>query len=453
MTPFLRRALPVAAVSALALSGASVASALPADRMQDELTAASWWYTAMGVPQLHAAGATGRGITVAVIDGPFNATVPELKGRFTATSTCPGVPAQSTDEFAAHGTSMAALIVGSGKGTVDGKGVRGIAPDAKVLGFTFAGERSGVVGCSSKTSLGDAVDAAVKAGAKVISISYGAADDTSAAAVGRAQRAGAIVVAATDDHEKEVGLPAGYNGVLAVNPVDQKARLAAFAAPWKFANDIAVVAPGVLVNRIAPGADGQWRSNASSDGSSPATAVVSGGLAAVWSKYPQASANQVIQLMLATPGVRVGKGTDGKAAFFTAFRRSGSGLPSGDTKTGYGWGVFDPADMVAGDPSRLPDVNPFVATGGKTPSYEDITGTPPPGTSGASPSPSATSSPAGSGQAAEPAGQTSAGGVPAWVWVAVALLVLAAAGGAVAVARGRGGRTDTERGDRDGAGQ
>lgn len=421
-----------------------------------ELAAASWWYAAMDVAQMHRT-ATGKGVTVAVIDGPFNAQVPELKGKFTAKSTCGNASAQSTDAVAAHGTSMAALIGGTGKGSVDGAGVLGIAPDARLLGYTIAG-KDGIgstagLACGVKgNSVGDAIDAAVKDGAKILSMSVGASDDTSTAAIGRAQRAGVIVVAATDDHNKVVGYPGGANGVLSVNAVDSKVQLAPFSAPWGAAGDISTVAPGVGVNSLRP-VNGSWSSASSVDGSSSATALVSGGLAVVWSHFPKATANQVIQLMVNTPGVRVGKGKDGKPGFFTSFRRSGTNLPHGDTRTGYGYGVFDPADMLEGDPSTYPDVNPFLnPADGLKPSYQEVTGKAPSSATTAPATPTAsgpsTSTAAQGGSATKADAQPAqGGGTSPWVWIGGVLAVLVAAAVGFGVMRGRGATTSSREGN------
>ncbi|WP_406831434.1 S8/S53 family peptidase [Pedococcus sp. KACC 23699] len=462
LVPASAQATPSTA-SALAVRPVAVAAGVVADDAAD-LARASWWRDAMGVDEMQRT-ATGKGITVAVIDGPFNAQVPELKGKLKARSTCPTAPAQTTDAIASHATTMAALIGGTGKGTAGGNGVRGIAPDVRLLGYTIAdaggGIRPGDLKCGSPVNaMSNAIDAAVKDGANILSISIGAADTTSNQALGRAQRAGVIVVAATDDHDKTVGYPGLANGVLAVNAVDQKVQLATFSAPWKYRDDIATVAPGIEVNSIYRTENG-WTSAGRAGGSSHAAAIVSGGLALVWSHFPKATANQIIQLMVNTPGIKVAQGKDGKKGFFTSFRRSGAGLPHGDTKTGYGYGVFDPADMLKGDPSTYPDVNPFLdPADGFKPSYQEVTGKAPPAsgtttpssgtspTSGAMPrsGTTATSKPDGGATKADSV-STQDGGTPGWIWVALVLVVLVLAGVGFGVMRGRGTTTNSGEGN------
>ncbi len=459
LAPAIARATPATSPATTMASAPAAAAARPAVGIAGaarvvagdtaDLATASWWREAMDVEEMQRT-ATGKGITVAVIDGPFNAQVPELKGKLTARSTCSAAPAQSTDAVASHGTTMAALIGGSGKGTVAGAGVRGIAPDARLLGYTIATEggfRKGDLSCGAAgNSVGDAIDAAVKDGAKILSMSVGAADDTSTAAIGRAQRAGAIVVAATDDRDKVVGYPAGANGVLAVNAVDSKVQLAEFSAVWEYKNDIATAAPGVAVNSIYRTENG-WTSAGRANGSSPAAAIVAGGLALVWSHFPDAKANQIIQLMVNTPGVKVDQGKDGKTGFFTSFRRSGKDLPHGDTRTGYGFGVFDPADMLKGDPSAYPDENPFLdPADGFTPTYREVTGKAPPTVSTGTPtSAEPTSSTATSSSAptqAEGATTATDDGTSPWLWVGLVLGLLVLGGVGFGVMRGRGTTTD-----------
>ena len=68
-----------AAVAATLFVAAPLASA-------DALDDGQWWRTAMGVDELNRSGA-GKGVTVALIDGPIDSSVPELKGRVASSTT------------------------------------------------------------------------------------------------------------------------------------------------------------------------------------------------------------------------------------------------------------------------------------------------------------------------------------------------------------------------------
>lgn len=396
----------------------------------------------MGVPELHRSGA-GQGITVAVIDGPIDPDVPELKGRVASSTTecltADGGPQSSTvtGPAADHATMMASLLVGSGKGTAaGGRGVAGMAPEATLrhyaVGFTSAAE-PGKFACRLEGEVSDAQDdatarairQAVQDGARVISISL-TTDYTReyAPALLDAYRAGAIVVASTDNRYRSVYWPGVGNGVVTVTHVDANGNLDNSATRHSTLVDFA--APG---SKVAAGrwtTDG-WRSDVVSDGASQATAITAGGLAAVWSAHPDASANQVLQAAKDAIGLRAEDGT-----FLTWFRRVGTGLPETTGKTeSYGFGIFSPADAVKLDVEHLPDTNPMVSErGAEEPTAAEIAAV----TAAASAAPSATpsrsprheptaSDPAPAGQAStEPAPTGQAPWIVGGVLVGLALL-------------------------------
>ena len=270
---------------------------------------------------------------------------------------------------------------------------------------------------------------AVADGADIINLSLaGGYDADYAPALLEAYRAGVILVAGTSNERRDVLWPANGNGVVAVNPVDRTGLV--YEDSVVDAANVGLTAPGKGVNSF--GWDGgAWHSDYRSDGSSNATALVSGGLAAMWSAHPDATANQVLQAAKAGVGLR--RGAEGVQ---TWFRREGEDLPQvTERNRAYGWGIFAPADAVAIDPTTLPDENPFVVdTRGAEPTLEQIealTATP-----SARVSPTASTAPAPTAGTAAPR-PAEADGAP---WVLPALLALAltvAATMAVAVARRR----------------
>ena len=180
----------------------------------------------IGADQLHAAGVTGEGVTIAVIDtgvadvpgldapgkvihGPdlsFEAGVPELYNR---------------DSFG-HGTVMASIIAGD-----DGVhgGFRGVAPGARILSLKVA-DNTGAVDVSQVIAAIDfVVDTRDDTDARVINLSYqgaGRADvrtDPLIAAVERAWAAGIVVVVSAGNHgdgRTGLGNPAQSPWVIAV---------------------------------------------------------------------------------------------------------------------------------------------------------------------------------------------------------------------------------------------
>jgi hypothetical protein len=415
-----------------------------------------WWWDAMGVDELQEAG-TGKGVTVAVVDTPINPDVPELRGRV-ARSSSPCLAAgggtmspRSTGREAEHGTTMAALIAGTGRGSgPGGTGIRGIAPDATLLHYAVSypnPQRAGDLACGISGPGYDelaagvvaSIRAAVADGADIINLSVVTDYDAGyGPALLEAYRAGAIVVAGTDNSGRGVMWPALGNGVVVVNPVDRQGRV--YGQSVKNAPSIGFTAPGKGVNSLGVEA-GRWRSDFLADGSSNATALVSGGLAAMWSAHPDATANQLLQAARAGVGLR--KGSSG---IETWFRRVGPDLPEVTARNpAYGWGIFAPADAVATDPGTLPDTNPMALDlGGAEPSADDIAAVAaaPSASASASASPSSTST-------ATPAPDADDGDVSPWPTVGIgALAMLVAMAAALLLARRRGGST-TPGGDPD----
>ncbi|KQU66462.1 S8 family serine peptidase [Phycicoccus sp. Root101] len=438
----------VVAAALVALPGLAGAGS-PLASSAEAANPTPWWPAAMGFDDLAAAGAKGKGVTVAVIDGTIDPDAADVKGRIASVFTPCTAPATAADADADHATEIAQVIVGTGARSGGTPGVRGIAPEVTLRHYSIGtGEKNlcGVKDDGDKRSpLLIAMEKALADGARIVNLSFGSSSTSGdeKRAILLAQHAGAIVVAATGDGA--VSFPAAYNGVVAVNACDSKAQL-----DPRGANDIgygiAFCAPGVgLV--LGEHRGGTWVAQGKLvDGTSFAAPLVAGGLAAYWSKYPGATADQVLQAALKNPGMKQGTSNSGAKGWIAAYRRVGSGFPKiqDSTRTGFGWGIFAPADAVRVDPTSYPDTNPLLRTAnGLGPTAEEVasgvladdaTSSP---SSTASPSSSASSStssstssaPAGTsgkdGSAtAQPSGD--GGGVPAWVWVVVLVVVLAA---------------------------
>ncbi|MFC7489262.1 MULTISPECIES: S8 family peptidase [unclassified Knoellia] len=345
----------------------AVAPTASADALDD----GQWWRAAMGVEELHRTG-TGKGVTVALIDGPIDSSVPELEGRIASSTTeclAPGGelrPSTMKGVISEHATSMAALIVGSGKGTASGgRGIAGIAPEATLRHYAAAYRSAGAeskLTCGleyadldvASEAIARSIRQAVKDGAKVISISLTAGyDDEFIPALLEAYEAGAIVVASTNNETRQVFWPGIGNGVVTVTHVDAAGNLDSSAMRKSSFVDFA--APGTKIATGGSTSSG-WKSDVLSDGSSQATAITAGGLAALWSAHPGATGNQVLQAAKDAIGLRA---EDGK--FLTWFRRVGDNLPDASGKTeSYGFGIASPADAVKLDVESLPDKNPMV---------------------------------------------------------------------------------------------
>lgn len=422
-------------------------------RAADAPLPGEWWRSAMGVDALNRSG-TGKGVTVAVIDGPIDPTVPELRGKVVSSRSYCETPGGATGRLlspsakgkvAEHATSMASLIAGTGKGTgPGGRGILGIAPDVRIRHYAVLyrgtdGENQCVMrkagGDNIDQAIADAMAQAAEDGADVISISLIAGfDEDMIESLLAAYRGDAVVVAGTPNTRTDPQWPGLGNGVVLVNSVDRAGRIPDFAV--HNSSFIGLTAPGKDV--MAGSYDGSgWHSDTVVSGSSIATALVSGGIAAMRSAHPDAGAGQVLQAVKDTVGLRPKKG----GGYETWFRRSGTDLPTVKTpNAAYGWGIFDPADAVRVDPTTLPTDNPFVRDNSAAdPTREQIAAATGSGSPSASSSATPTASPTASSpsaQAAAPARTDEGSGTP-WlpIGVGVLVLVLLAAGGAYLLGR------------------
>jgi subtilisin family serine protease len=385
--------------------------------------------------------ADGRGVTIALIDATLDLRTPDLRGAdIHMKKNCDGLSDHRLDRpnrEQSHGSSMATLLVGTGRGTAPGgAGMLGIVPGATVNFYPLdtkpepAGEAT-YIECDA-VKQAHSMEAAMRDGADIISTSTGSNKSASLARqVVRAARQGAVVVASSGDTSANrygIEFPAGHRGVVAVNAVDSRAR------PWsKNPRPVlnpccdpeypVISAPGVDVEVGGYVAGRGWVSGEKMTGTSPATAIVAGSLALVKSKYPRATGNQLIQNLIHFTG--------------------GTRPYSWDAR--FGFGIVSVTKMLAHDPTGWPDVNPLMGTPRDAIRKFPMSAYRAPGSAGqaaASATPSAQQSPSGAAADRQAASQqTSSTGLPGWTWPLAGVAVLAAAGALLVVRRGRRGPT------------
>jgi hypothetical protein len=356
---------------AAAILGSTLVGALgavSASAAGDPTGGGLWYFTAPGLADIHKK-TTGKGISVAILDGPIDPATPDLMGAKNLIthpdSFCDdngdGVqePGVSTDKAAEHASGMAALITGTGAGKGGQPGVMGVAPSATVRHYAVTLNSDNPCNLDGSSGIAPGIDQAVADGAQIISISLsGDVGTGNLEAIAKAERAGVIVVAASNNRGgTNLGWPASANGVVSVESADVNLQLndEAVTSPL-----LSVVAPGEVIRRIL-WSDGHWDTYGFSNGSSDATAWTAGALALVWSAYPDASANQIIQTLLRSTG-------------------KGGGQLNRDNSWGYG--VVSIGGMLKVDPATYPDVNPLLRKDASAkPAYTDVV--PPAPTSGA----------------------------------------------------------------------
>ncbi len=211
----------------------------------DPLLKDQWHMERIGAPRAWDF-ATGRGVTVAVVDtgiacetyGPF------MKGTDLANTECvPGWNFVTKNEHAnddqGHGTHVAGTIAQS---TNNGLGASGVAFHARLMPVkVLSGE-----GWGSTADVADGIRWAAENGAQVINLSLGGPRNSGVLqkAIDFALSRGVVVVAAAGNSGGRVQFPGASDGVIGVSAVGPDDKLAKFSSRG---DGVDLAAPGVNV--------------------------------------------------------------------------------------------------------------------------------------------------------------------------------------------------------------
>ncbi len=249
----------------------------------DPLLERQWHLERIGAPSAWA-WATGRGVTVAVVDTGVACEdrPPFSRGTDLAQTWCLGgfniidnKPGASDDN--GHGTHVAGTIAQS---TNNGLGGAGVAFHARLLPVKVLDAQ----GRGTTVQVADGIRFAADAGAHVINLSLGGgrASRIMRDAIAYARSNGVTVVAAAGNNGRYVEYPAAFDGVIAVSATDSSDELARFSSRGK---QIAIAAPGVQVlqQTICNGGRNKCEQFATFSGTSMAAPHVSGAAALLMS--------------------------------------------------------------------------------------------------------------------------------------------------------------------------
>ncbi|WP_328900730.1 S8 family serine peptidase [Streptomyces sp. NBC_00441] len=292
-----RASAVVAALGALLLLGGAVAPAATADTMRER----QWYLDRMQAPAMWKVS-TGEGITVAVLDTGVIPTVPELTGRVLKGKNFMEPKRGADQDTNGHGTAMAMLIAGNG---ANDQGVKGLAPDARILPLTVWGTTK-EAGFRRVDALVDALRYAADSEARIIDIGvsfHTSVDDDERdsikQAVDYAIGRGKLLLTDTGDTGEDgndVTYPSAIPGVVGVGAVDTTSTVTKFSA---YGPQVALAAPGVDIPiRCLEGKPGYCRSQ----GTGQATALASASAALIWSRHPDWTGNQVLRILMNTAG-------------------------------------------------------------------------------------------------------------------------------------------------------
>ena len=296
--------------------GLCVAGA-PRARAADEITTQEY-VGPLGIENEVAAGFTGKGIKIGVIDGPADTSVPELQGANVTVK--PMCTFTDSDEGRSHATAMVSILAARGYG---------VARGAEIVNYGIPDADSVEKGSDcDKGHLDDAINAAVADGVRVLSISLGGGDfaKRSREAIGGAIARGVVVVVATGNESAEdpADSLASVNGTVGVGASDSNGNFQSFS---NYGKGLTVLAPGdKTVMHLFPSGKlvNAW-------GTSYATPIVAGFVAVAMQRWPGASGNQVVQSLVKTA-------TTGRA----------------------GYPLISPNGLDKTDPTQFPDENPLL---------------------------------------------------------------------------------------------
>lgn len=310
-----------------------------------------WWYDVYAVADAHAAGWTGDGVKIAVIDAQINSALPDFEGADLTVApgvACEGSVADTTEPTpdAQHGSTVTAMLIGNGTGVA---GTRGIVPDASVtfygLGTLEGCEPTAEVQAGDFEPIGWALRRALDDGADIImtSIVVGEVQRPDVDVVAEAlARKVPIVAGGPNDVFNEGLYPAGLNGVVHVGAVDSSGQLSigGLGVPNVTPNT-SVVAPGVGIATIGDESTPSWDVAGLGSGTSLATPLVAGIVAAAMQKYPEATGDQILQSLAHNTGSEPHE---------LHFEETG----------GFGFGVASLRRVLAADPLQYEDTNPML---------------------------------------------------------------------------------------------
>ena len=324
----------VLAVGALAL--------VPAPARAEDVITTQEYFSYYHLDTARAKGYTGKGVTIALIDGPVDTSAPELKGaNITDKSRC---TIEASSKNKGHGFDMASILVSPNFG---------VAPDAALYSYQVSTANSISAGTCEKDgekldTYARLINQAIDDGAQIISISQGSGDDSEELkwAVTRAMSEGVIIVnsagnTAADANSDQLS---HWSGVVGVSAITADGTFADYSS-W--GNGVTTAAFGGPVRTRD---DSDPTKLAVSKGTSNSAAIVSGLLALARQKWPDATANQLLQVLTQT-----------------------ALNPNHEWNQYTGYGPIDGGALVNTDPSQYPDENPLAQKeGGSSPTVQEV---------------------------------------------------------------------------------
>ncbi len=256
----------------------------------DQYYSEQWYLTAIQAPAMWSVS-QGEGVIIALLDSGVNPNHPDLAGQilFEQGYDFGDQDAQADDENG-HGTAMAGIMVAN---CHNQQGICGVAPAAQIIPYKLNQQGSGRFFASD---LAAAIISASNSPASIISLSLVLQESAPVVqdALTYAKAQGKIIVAAAGNQgQPTVAYPAYLPWVIGVGAADKQGQRLRSS---NYGSGLSLTAPGKdLLTTLLNSGYANWF-----DGTSAATAVVSGILALIVAQQPEASVAEWLVSLLAS---------------------------------------------------------------------------------------------------------------------------------------------------------
>ena len=276
----------------------------------------------IGAVAVHAAGVTGQGVKIAILDSGVDTDHPELAGKVLAYR---NFTDDGPEDAIGHGTHVAGIAAGEGARDIDDGGranrVLGVAPGAEFIVAKVCGND----GWCAEGAMMEASEWAVAQGADVMNLSLGGGafsdhcdGDPLAAKLNWSVDQGVIVVAASGNGGElgeGVAVPACGSKVIAVGAVDASDTVQLWSS---YGRPLDLMAPGLSILSSLSCQSVQTCPEAGygkASGTSMAAPHVAGAAALLLQADPAITPMQVYSVLTETAKDLGGAGFDAKSGF------------------------------------------------------------------------------------------------------------------------------------------
>ena len=339
-----------------------------------------WYLDEFGVREIHEEDITGKGVKLADIDTLVNLDLPWLSDanvvlRDKAITKFYGDIGPESDDFglAYHATDMVGLLQGNGRGASMGQAQIGIAPDITI--YHYAAVHTDDDSVTGGDLYAEAMECALEDNVDIIFIPAGGLSDYKKQYpffLEAIKRGIPVLVAHANERHRidQDSAPEVYDdgqggellfeelptaswkdeicywpGLVTVQALDEQFRVQVLSRTEDAGTDISSPGEGIWMQTE------DWGYfEPMSGGCSAATTSAAGFLALAMEKWPDATGNQILQLMARTP-----EWQSQEAAINPKYD-----ILNLEISPFYGWGAIDIQYMLQTDPTAYPDVNPVL---------------------------------------------------------------------------------------------